>query len=408
MLSQFFVVAFPEPVREAFLFVLKLAPIWLPIFLIVVFFRLWKQYTKAHFIASQDYVLLEIKLPREVMKSPLAMENVLSGLHQGSDGTFLEQWWDGKVRPWWSLEIASIDGQIKFYVWTRRFLQKIVENNFYAQFPDIEVVEADDYTRKVRFDLDETDIWGCDFALLQADPIPIKTYVDYKLDTNPKEEEKIDPMAHLLEFLGSVGPGEQVWLQIMIRVNKKNKKIPGKRNEYMDWKGEARQEITKIRANPEETEQTPEGVIKRLSFGQQETIKAMERSISKQGFDCGIRGVYLAKKGNFNPTMIAGLTSIFRQFSSETLNGFMPTRYLTKYDYPWQDFREMRQNKDRYRVFDAFRKRSWFHEPYKTPYFVLNTEELATIYHLPSQAIQTPTLDRIPSTRQGAPANLPL
>lgn len=38
---------------------------------------------------------------------------------------------------------------------------------------------------------------------------------------------------------------------------------------------------------------------------------------------------------------------------------------------------------------------------------VMSTEELATMFHIPSSTVMTPGLSRIPSTRKEAPANLP-
>ncbi len=412
MLSQFLATAFPEPVRVVWGYVWMFAPIWLPVFLLFVLARLWVQYVRAKFITNQEYILLELKVPREVTKSPAAMETIFAGLHNRSgESTFLDRYWLGKVRNWYSIEMVSLEGQVHFYFWCRKNMQKIVENNFYAQFPDMEITPAEDYTRKVRFDLNELSIFGVDFVLTAPDPLPIKTYKDMGLDAKPDLEPQfvVDPIAHIIEYLGSAGPGEQVWLQILIRVNKAQKPVPGKPGQFMDWKQQAKAEIDKIRRNPENVRIESDGTKTfLLSKEQEDQIAAMQRSITKLAFDCGIRGVYLARKESFNPTMIGGLVLTMKQYSSETLNGFKPTRYLFKYDYPWQDFREYFQNRDRYRVFDAFRRRSWFHEPYKTPYFVLNTEELATMFHLPNSFVKTPNLGRIPSVREGAPANLPV
>jgi hypothetical protein len=44
--------------------------------------------------------------------------------------------------------------------------------------------------------------------------------VDFALDQNPKEEHKVDPLTPMLEFLGSIVPGEQVWYQIVIHTHK--------------------------------------------------------------------------------------------------------------------------------------------------------------------------------------------
>jgi hypothetical protein len=39
---------------------------------------------------------------------------------------------------------------------------------------------------------------------------------------------------------------------------------------------------------------------------------------------------------------------------------------------------------------------------------ILNTEELATIFHFPGQVAGTPTLERVPSKKAEAPSNLPI
>jgi len=39
---------------------------------------------------------------------------------------------------------------------------------------------------------------------------------------------------------------------------------------------------------------------------------------------------------------------------------------------------------------------------------VMSTEELATVYHIPSHAVETPTLSRIQSATGEAPINLPM
>ena len=47
------------------------APIWITFILAMLFWNLWITYKRAQFFASQNYVLLEIKLPKEIFKSPI-------------------------------------------------------------------------------------------------------------------------------------------------------------------------------------------------------------------------------------------------------------------------------------------------------------------------------------------------
>ena len=416
MLQQFFVAAFPEPMREAMWLFLKFAPIWLPIFLLYAFFSLWIRWIRAEFINNQETCLLEINLPSVVDKSPLAMEAVLGGLHnRAGEATYYKKFWIGSTRPWFSLEIVSTEGQVHMYVWTRRAWKRQVEFHFYAQYPDIEIVEVPDYTRQIRFDLDEIDLWGIDMKKTLTDLQPIKSYVDYGMDKNPKEEERIDPIAHVLEFMASMGPGEHLWLQILIRVNKAERFKPGTFIQQTFQK-RISDRVAEIYANPEKVNVSMDDgggrQIKTLSADQEFEIDLLWRTGGKQAFDTGIRMIYLARRENFDGTNIPGIIGAFRSFNSEsgTFNaiGPDPARYLIKFDYPWQDYRDIRQNRERYKVFDAYRRRSWFYAPYRTPYFNMNVEELATIFHLPGGDVKTPTLQRIPSTRETAPSNLPV
>lgn len=408
----------PDIIGGALRFAASAAPVWIPIALGTLFWNLWVHYVRRRFIDRQEYVVLEVKVPKDIRKTPAAMEAVFSGLHIGvGETTFIDRNFLGKSRPWFSFEIASIGGQIHFYVWTRRFFAKAIESQIYAQYPGVEIAQVPDYTRGINFVLGKNGVWGCDYKLSKADPYPIKTYIDYGLDKpGTKEEEKTDPLASLLEFMGSIGPGEQLWIQILVRTHKKRRK-PGTLFSKEDWKDAAKVEIQKIRteASKRASEALQKATKKETPFamllltrGEEEAITAIERSIAKQGFEAGIRGIYIADIQKFNPINIIGLVGAFKQFGSQNLNGFSPTRWLARYDYPWEDFRQIRQNRDRRRIIDAFRRRSWFFPPYRTPTFVLNTEELATIYHFPGETVATPTLPRIPSARAEAPPNLPV
>lgn len=391
------------------------SPIWVPIFLFYFFWFFWVMYIRAKFFRSQEYKVLEIRIPREILKSPLAMESVFSGLHQSvGETTWYDKYILGKTRTWFSFEIASIEGNVRFFIWTRAFWKEVIEAQIYAQYPEVEVIESDDYTRAVGYNSEKVSVWGCDFKLKKPDPYPIKTYIDYGLDKDPKEEFKVDPMTPMIEHFGSIGKGEQMWIQFMIRVNKSEKKKGGTWFGKISWKDEALEEIDKLMMRDSKSKTTtamnPSGypVDPRLSKGEQNIIEAIERSISKQGFDVGMRGLYYAEKDKFRPINIMGLISIVKQFNSNTLNEFGPTRYSVVLKYPWEDYKNLRKNRFGRMVFNAYRRRSYFHHPYKSPSFVLNTEELATVYHFPGSTVSTPTVNRIPSKKSEAPSNLPI
>lgn len=404
-LLNFFDKPFFHVLGQIYGFFELLAFIWGPILLVWLAQKLWLEYVRIAFIRkSYEFIMLEIKLPRTIDKTPMAMELVLQALHQGGTGNWYDRWWDGKVKPWFSLEIVSIEGNVKFLIRTPSKFKKLIESHIYAQYPAIEVVEVQDYISLAPYihEKNEWSLWGCEFGLTKPDPFPIKTYVDYGLDkAGTKEEFKSDPITSMIEFLGSIGRGQQIWMQILVQANGERYNTPGKWFSKHDWKEEGKRLIKEIQAKYA----APDGP--KPSKSEMEAVAAVERSLSKIGFDCGIRAVYIARKENFDPSNIAGITGAFRQYSSPTLNGFKPTN-TTGFDYPWEDYHDIRLNKKKKKIFDAYVRRSYFYAPYKKKPFVLNSEELATIYHFPGGVAETPTFTRIESRKGEPPANLPI
>ena len=416
----FFVAAtfLPETSQVALSFAERSAPIWLPLVLASMALHLWISFRRAAFISSQKYVLLEIKPPRTHAKMPIAMEAFLSGLHlHPGVGTWYARSILGRVRPWWSLEIASIEGQVHLFIWTREVFRRNIEANIYAQYPGAQVIEVPDYTRTISGSTSEWGIWGCDYDHTKPDPYPIKTYIDYDLVKPKKEYEQTDPLANLIEFMGTLGPGEQLWTQIIIRehrgekYNKKNAK-----GEVYTWKDEARkliqeiriEAITKVKKYSASGEFLFEENAPNPTKGEAEKMAAIEHNVSKLAFDVGIRSVYLARQDRFKVATISGIVGLFKQFSSEGFNGFKPARWLMSFnDYPWEPFLNKRKDTARRKLVDAFRRRSYFYAPYTTPHLIMSTEELATIYHIPSAAVGTPSLPRVQSATATAPIDLP-
>lgn len=413
-------------------FATKWFPYWGPILFAVILWKAWIHYVQAHWRANLKWVMLEVKVPKEVNKSPVAMEIILNSLYQGGRGEWWDWYWKGRVRDWFSLEMVSIEGHIKFFIRTLPVYKNIIESQIYAQYPDVEIYEVPDYTRYVDYHGlgSEWDVIGAEYQLTKPDPYPIKTYVDYGLDKEGiKEEFKIDPMTSIIEHLGSIGKGEQFWVQFLLKApdNRfKLTKAAGKKKagEMGDWKDEGREIIDTL---TKRNEKSPEGVPSFKMFmmtkGDQETIAAIERSMSKYGFECGIRAIYIAKKENFDGRQAKALGGLFRPFSSGTLNGFKYLNQSIGPDFPWQNYitfedfivfpriflkKGARFAEKRKEMFDAYKHRSWFYLPQKLKPFILTTEEIATIYHFPGGVAQTPTFGRIPSRKSEAPVNLPI
>jgi hypothetical protein len=399
-------------------------PIVVPIVLIYILVLLWVRYVQMKYIAGLKSFLFEIKIPKDIQKSPLAMEIIFGAMQASGAATYTEAYLQGKVRGWFSLELTSIDGQIHFYIWSSEpKFKKILEAQIYAQYPTVEIYEVPpekDYTRQFLYDPAKKSIWGLQFKLLKDDIYPIKTYVDYALDKDQKDEYRIDPMTAVLEYLGSAKAGTQIWLQIMVKMHAKEGIKEHRLREKPDWKDAVKKEIDKIReeATPEQKGEYPG--FPNPTKGQIENINAIERSFSKMAFYTMIRGMYLTENDKFDSAYISGFIGSMRQYNSNTSNG-LKMKFWTDTTDAFKDWctifpflkksRDAQQEKYRKQMFAAYRLRSFFYPPYKnyhgTP-FILNTEELATIYHFPGNVAATPALPKIPSKKSEPPINLPI
>lgn len=401
-------------------FLLMVVPVLLPFGILAILIDLYIDANKKAFLASQEYTLLEVVPPQEVTKSPAAMELFLMAVYQTSgESTWYDRNVKGQSRPWFSLEITSTEGNVRFFIWTRDKFAKLIESQLYSQFPGIEVYQTEDYTLGFSYDPDRFELFGLEYALTQPDPYPIKTYVDYGLDKEQEEDYKVDPITPTIEFLGSLGPGEHGWIQILVRAHKKEDPDPNSWFGVRDnWKETAKDEIKKIRSESlidagGETKQV------QTTKGQELRIAALERSVSKLAFDTGIRSVYITDKAAFQGANIGAMIGAFKQFGSLELNGFRP-EWTTSFDYPWDDPSGRRLERLKEEIIEAYKERGYFFRsrpdfawwrPVRRVdrnYFILNTEELATIYHFPGRVSGTPSVQRVTSKKATPPPNLPV
>lgn len=415
----------PDAVSATLAALIWFSPLWLPVALAGGLLVTWVHYVRYHFWFKTKMTLLHIELPPEVTKSPLAMEIFFSGLwNTGNETTFIDRQWNGRCRPVWSLEIASNEGRIGFYLHLRKIYKDVVEAKIYGQFPEAKVTELDlekgeDYVDQVPFNLDEYDMWCGEYQKPnKPDALPIKTYVDYELDKNADTPEtKTDPITNLLELLNSRGPGEYLWVQMILRAHAKDEYygFVSKYDGFVEPAKKKIQEITKgaieraqlLTDDPAEKKKVGSRGAMLMTEGEKDMVKAMERQMTKLIFQCGFRCLYIGKKEIYR-----GITGAFtfRLFDSyrNGYNELRGTRGMVRFDYPWEDFRGIRKRALQKNAFFHYKHRAYFYVPYDQVPVHLSTEELASLWHFPSSAVKTPNLQRVPSRRSEAPSNLPV
>jgi hypothetical protein len=411
---------------------------------------LWIHYIQQDFISGIDFVLLEIIPPRDVLRSPKAMELFLTNaLYHMSNKGGKEEYWQGAVWFWFSLEIASIDGQVHFYIRTPTRVRDLIETQMYAQYPQAQVKAVEDYTLGV----DEISPrsswngWGCEFKLEKSEAFPIKTYIDFGLDKDPKEEYKVDPISPIVELFGAIQKGEQMWLQIVVTPSKKkfhSKKGAGfwfAYHKHHDWIEESRLQIEKLlkpftRLHEHPLEPGKYALEIRAPGFLDNVVKGVSAKTSKVGFDTGIRVFYAAKKEAFNMSNRRNMRLIFRQYAKPDSNQLerhnstqgdaysgiftaSPETVMLLTNRMLNEYRERSffHESLRQRIFskphwhwpipDVFTLDSLFKAYFHPHIFVLNTEEIASLWHFPGQILQVPTLERIESKEASPPTNLP-
>jgi len=385
----------------------------------LVIWILWHRYIRMHNTFTDDWALIEIMLPKEIFRSPQSMEVIFGAFNQ----TYAGNWWrkiaEGTLRTWFSLEMVSLGGRVHFYIRTLRIFKHLVESQIYAQYGDVEIREVEDYVPLIQYGRDSSwDLWGAQEKLMKEDPYPIKTYIDYGLDNmSLKEEMKTDPLTPTIEFLSSLGPSEIACIQILVQAAKERFHATSLFGKKRNWRDEGAELIKKLMDKKgEKIGKGKDGEIKielgqlKLSPGEQDVVKAIERSVSKIGFDCGVRLLYAAPKTNFSLASSLALRNLLTQYNTLNLNGFGHA-FTTGPDDPirgWLGINARKEKWLKYYILESYRLRSYFYPPYQYTPFVLNTEELATIFHFPGGVITTGGLPRIESKKAEAPPNLPI
>ena len=195
--------------------------------------KIWLVWRQTLASKKKEFITLAIDIPklteRDSGQSLRAVENIfahLAGAHAPASWT--ETWIDGKYQDPISCEIISIEGNVQFIIHCIRPLRDLVEASIFAQYPEAEIIEVEDYTNSVptSYPDSEYDLWGTEMVPAGSRPsfYPLKTYPAFE---HSMSGELKDPLSVLLEGMSRMGSGEQVWMQIIclpIDVGDYNKK----------------------------------------------------------------------------------------------------------------------------------------------------------------------------------------
>ena len=405
-----------------------LVPFTLFTYLVIFYLRGYKE---DKYTANWQWVVLAIDIPPENVQTPLAVEQLFSHLAGAFDSpNIAAAFRHGFKQHWFSFEIVSIGGYIQFIVRTEQTFRELVEAAVYAQYPDAEIVEVEDYVDASpdTFPNDTHEMWAADFGLAEHFAYPIRTYRAFEHSIS-KDTVLKDPMGTFLESFSRIGQGEQIWFQIVVEPSSnswKEKVIDkvkemigdtsagqGKRNKLVDAVGDA--PITTLETigdmvfareasagGADRDKKEAPNKLQYLTPGQSKLVEAMEEKMSKIGFKTKIRAVYLARKEVFRPERaVNALIGAVNQFNIVSANSIVLTFGVSTSYFRKDKRTAYRKNL----LMQAYKKRKI--SP-GAPSFYLNIEELATIWHFPMSHVKTPLIQKAIGKRAEPPSGLPV
>lgn len=391
---------------------------------------LWLKSVRRKWGANNEFIFLAIDVPKGNIQSPRAVENLFAYMG-GAHGTqnFFEKWFLGEYQLSFSFEIVSLEGYTQFIIRTPKQFRDLVESAVYSQYPDAEIVEVDDYCENFpeKFPDEEYDVWGSEFIPSAHYMYPIKTYQEFEHRLGPDETVFRDPMAELMELCSSLRRGENFMYQIIV--------IPT----GFDWVDDGKGEIDKILGKKAPTtllNKIIDKIVKivadiseaiyslwadiddkdgddpkklsmmELTPKQKKKIEGIDIKSSKLGFLCKIRVVYLARKDVMNKAKVVnGFVGYIKQFSALDLNSFKPDLKMTATKSAYFNKGGKLLAKKNKIMANYVDRNDWAG---RLP-FMLNIEELATIWHFPVEATaNAPLIQKTSTKRYKPPANLAL
>lgn len=283
-----------------------------------------------------------------------------------------------------SFEIVAAKGLIHYYVAVPMVLIDVVKQAVNAAYPTARLEECEEhniFSKVGRI----TGTIGGEFSLKKEFAYPIATY----------QETKRDAMQAILNSLSGLGKDDGAAVQILLRPADESwtKTAVGKASKIRKDKGKkgggglTLKEVSQALWKPPENKETkPED--KQLSSLEQATVDAIEDKTRHPGYEVIIRIIASSNTSTGSQTAMKNIVAAFSLFDSPSKNGFKFT--------PAKDIDEFATSF----IFRFF--------PQESNQNVLNSIELATIFHLPDQR-NTPTsqLQRQASKQVDGPSFIP-
>jgi len=380
--------------------------ILLVILLIGLFFILRKfLHQMGRIPAAFEFVVLLITLPKEsaeekekeTPRGPQALAEaigVAETLFSSIGGLRAERgfkaWLFGRTDHL-AFEIVAYKGLISFYVAVPRYMQQFIEQQIQAQYPTAVVEEVEDYN----IFTPESQIVGTYLTFKQKSVFPIRTY----------KKVESDPLNALTNTLSKLGEEDGAAIQFIVRSAKKEWRREGIRIAREMQQGKKLSEVlhkgifsgwldvfkSQVQAKPAKPGEGPkEKEPYKLTPLEEEMVKSLEEKASKLGLDLNIRLIAASKNKERARMYLENMVNSFNQYNipqygnvfQKSLPGFLRGQDKITRDFIFRNFNSKAK-------------------------IVVNTEEMASLYHFPLPTTETPNIRWLMAKKAPAPVNIP-
>jgi len=368
----------------------------LMILLVILAFLIRAFFRARNFLPSAlKKVVLLVKVPKESGDANEPQESIEQIRSQIS---LAESWFStlGGLKPqrgfrawlWgrtdnFSLEIVVQKGLISFYVSAPRYLRDYMEQQILAQYPEANLTEVEDYNIFLPRGITLSGY----LKFTRSFIFPIKTY----------QALNSDPLNAITTSLNKIAQSDSAAIQVVARSAGKRWHTKGSKIATEVQKGKTVQEAmggfswlkifdlfrTKTSEQIQEEKTKP---VRTLSPMEQELVKGLEEKTSRAGLECNIRIIVSAQEKVQAQNYLNGVIDSFSQFNfyqygnSFKLIKESPARLIN--DFIYRNFRPRQK-------------------------MVINTEELASIYHFPTPFLETPNIQWLLAKKLPPSTNLP-
>jgi len=309
----------------------------------------WMKYRNREKYAL-DFVSLLIRLPRESEIKIDAAEQMFASLHSIKHEGFFQFL---QPEDMFSFEIVALKEEISFYVCCPRKIRDLVEKQINGAYPGAEIKETDE----VNIFSEKGRVAFTALRLEKADYFPVKTF----------KELPTDGLSLITSAMSKLGDGEGAILQILLQP------------EGGGWQNRGYSYMQ----NEKKRESDPDKATYKHDPKKMESI---DTKIGKPGFKVSIRVVISSPNQYSAQSHLNNIVGAFAQFTSPQ-NNFKKTRIFLKHLF-MIDFI--------YRYMPVLARGS----------MILNSEELATIFHLPNKTVETHHIRWLNAKTAPAPAEI--